>query len=394
MPVRNISTLHHSLLLLAALTFGHIDAANAQTWKEIRFGVEAEVPPFESRNAKGELVGLDIELGDALCAQMKVKCRWVDQPYAGNIAALKARRFDLIVGMTPTAKRKEQIDFTDVMYELSSRLVTRRGTDLQPTTASLKGKRVGVLRGTSREAFALAQWAPAGVQVDSFDLNAELIRSLQAGRIDATLQDTVEISHALLDTPDGRNFSFSGPAVTDPLLGSGIAMGVRKDDPELKAMLNRAIAALKANSVLRAITSRYLPAPSLSDATTPPSRAPLRYFGTEGGRPFSQAVRAGNMLYLSGILGDDANGKFAKGTAAQTTAIMDNIRTVLEENGSSLDRVVQCKVILADINDFADMNKVYSRYFPAGRFPARTTFQAARLVADAAVEIECMADVE
>jgi len=377
--------------LLVGMTTFYAHAAFAIS--EVRFGIEADVPPFESRNAKGELVGLNIELGNALCAQMDVRCVWVDQPYATNIAALKAKSFDVIMPMTATEKRRQQIDFTDAMYSLSSRLVAPKGVDLQPTATSLKGKRVGVLRGTSREAFALAKWAAAGVQIKSFGLNAELIDELLAGKIDATLQDSIEISEALLSKPEGRDFDFSGPEVTDPLLGSGVAMGVRKEDEKLKGMLNKALDTIKTNGTHQAIIARYLTAGTTTGLDKQEDGSLLQYIGSAEGRPFSQAVRAGNMLYLSGVLGDDASGKFPEGTAAQTTVIMNNIRTVLENNGSSLDRVVQCKVILADIKDFAAMNKVYSGYFSQGRFPARTTFEASNLVANAKIEIECMAYV-
>ncbi|MCT7085195.1 transporter substrate-binding domain-containing protein, partial [Salmonella enterica subsp. enterica serovar Oranienburg] len=86
------------------------------------------------------------------------------------------------------------------LYPFTTRLVARRTSGLLPTVRSLKGKRVGVLLGSNREAFARAQWAPKGVIVKSFWLNDELARSLVAGDIDATLQGTVEIREALLDT--------------------------------------------------------------------------------------------------------------------------------------------------------------------------------------------------
>lgn len=374
---------------VAVLFLGFLQSCHdaSQTQQVVRFGVEADVPPFESRNEKGELVGLDIDIGNALCAQMNARCEWVDQPYATNISALLENRFDAIMPMTPNDVRRQQIDFTDEMYPLSSQLVARKGSNLLPTAASLQGKRVGVLRGTSREAFSQARWASAGVNIVSFGLNSELIASLIAGDIDATLQNTIEIAEALLKKPEGSNFDFSGPTVTDPLLGSGVAMGVRKSDPGLKAKLNEALAAIKENGVLKEILARYLTSPTVSGSS-------LQYIGGDASLPFSQAVRAGNILYLSGILGNYDNGGFPEGTAAQTAVIMDKIRAVLERNGSSLDRVIQCKVILADIADFAEMNKVYASYFSPGRFPARTTFATSGLVANADIEIECMAYVE
>jgi ABC-type amino acid transport substrate-binding protein len=152
----------------------------------IRFGVEPLVPPFESRNAKGELVGLNIELGNALCAQLKRRCEWVDQSYATNLAALEAGRFDAIMPMSSTPARRKQIDFTDNLYPLETRLVARRDLALQPDLKVLQGRRIGVLAGTSREAYALARWAPHGVEVKTFKLNAQLIESLRKGEIDAS----------------------------------------------------------------------------------------------------------------------------------------------------------------------------------------------------------------
>lgn len=99
--------------------------------------------------------------------------------------------------------------------------------------AVLEGKCVGVLVGSNREAFALAQWAPKGVIVKGFWRNDELVRSLVAGDIDATLQGTVEIREALLDSAEGQDFDFL-QARGFEVLGSGVAIAVRKPDTALR----------------------------------------------------------------------------------------------------------------------------------------------------------------
>ncbi len=245
-------------LILFAGTGCAIAPAPEQAWGEIRFGVEADVPPFEYRNAQGKLAGLDIELGNALCAELHARCVWVEQPYATNIAALQAGSFDAIMPMTATPARRETVDFTQDLYALQSQLVVPRGVNLLPNPQSLKGERVGVLAGTSREAFAKVRWAPEGVTVRSFGLNTELIRSFQAGEIDATLQNTLEISEALLNTPEGVAFTFAGPAIVDEMLGAGVAIATRKTNPDLTAALNEALQRLKDNGKYAAITEPYL----------------------------------------------------------------------------------------------------------------------------------------
>jgi 2-iminobutanoate/2-iminopropanoate deaminase len=108
--------------------------------------------------------------------------------------------------------------------------------------------------------------------------------------------------------------------------------------------------------------------------------------------PYSQAVRAGNMLFASGQIPiDPATGEFvAGGIAEQTEQVMRNLTQVFAAAGANLDQVVKTTVFLADMNDFTAMNEVYGRYFGAYP-PARATVQAARLPRDAKVEIEAIA---
>ena len=108
--------------------------------------------------------------------------------------------------------------------------------------------------------------------------------------------------------------------------------------------------------------------------------------------PFSAAVRAGDLLFLSGQVAlDPASGKLVAGDiGAQTEQIFANISAVLEAAGKSFDDVMKTTVYLADMKDFAAMNTVYARYFHTP-YPARTTIQAAGLPLGAAVEIEVVA---
>lgn len=225
--------------------------------EEIRFAVVAQFPPFQSRNQQGQLVGLNIELGSALCQQLNVRCTWVDQVLVENFPALDARQFDAIMGIAPTPRRAQQVSFTHDLYPFTTRLVGRKASGLLPDVRSLKGKCVGVLLGSNREAFALSEWAPKGVRIKSYWLNDQLVRSLVAGDIDATLQGTVEIREALLDTADGQDFDFLGAAVTAPLLGNSVAIAVRKSDTTLRRELNGALEQLMHNGEYQRIILPY-----------------------------------------------------------------------------------------------------------------------------------------
>ena len=111
--------------------------------------------------------------------------------------------------------------------------------------------------------------------------------------------------------------------------------------------------------------------------------------------PFSEAVRVGHMLYLSGQLGfDPATSKLVEGgIAAETRKTLENIKAVLEKHGSSMAEVVKCNVFLADINEWAAMNEVYVTYFPTNP-PARSALGSSGIALGARTEIECMATVQ
>ena len=119
------------------------------------------------------------------------------------------------------------------------------------------------------------------------------------------------------------------------------------------------------------------------------------YYPLPGGTglPFSAAVRAGGMLYLSGQMGVDASVKLVPGgIEAETRKTMENIREVLERHGSSLDRVVKVTVMMADMAEWPAMNAIYVTYFPK-HLPARSAFGASALALGGRVEIECIAAV-
>ena len=110
--------------------------------------------------------------------------------------------------------------------------------------------------------------------------------------------------------------------------------------------------------------------------------------------PYSQAVKTGGLVFVSGQLPiDPATGAFAgEDIASQTRQSLNNVKAILEAAGYTCADVVKTTVLLAEISDFAAMNEVYATFFPAGSCPARSAFQVARLPKDALVEIEMIAE--
>jgi len=132
-------------------------------------------------------------------------------------------------------------------------------------------------------------------------------------------------------------------------------------------------------------------------AHAPPAAAPEIRFITptrDWPFPFSPAVRVGHMVYLSGQIGTRMeNGRpvlVPGGIEAETRQTLENIRAIVQESGSSMDRVVKCTVMMADMADWPRMNTIYASYFP-GPKPARSALGANGLALGARVEIECIA---
>ena len=107
--------------------------------------------------------------------------------------------------------------------------------------------------------------------------------------------------------------------------------------------------------------------------------------------PFSDAVRVGDTLYLSGQLGIGADGKLPEDIEAQTKQALDNIGAILKRAGLGYGDVFHCTAMLSDMKLWPDFNKVYVTYFPEGKRPARSAFGASGLALNALVELECQA---
>ena len=129
-----------------------------------------------------------------------------------------------------------------------------------------------------------------------------------------------------------------------------------------------------------------------------PDPTAAQYFGSDlayGPKlPFSEAVRVGNLLFLSGMVAvkPGTTQIVAGGIEAETRQALENIRAVLERHGSSMDRIAKCTVMLADIGEWSKMNAVYVTFF-AQHFPARSALGVSGLALGARVEIECLATV-
>jgi histidine transport system substrate-binding protein len=175
-----------ALSLSLALALSSVSTVFAAIPQKVRIGTDPTYAPFESKNAQGELVGFDIDLAKELCKRINTQCTFIENPLDALIPSLKAKKIDAIMSsLSITEKRQQEIAFTDKLYAADSRLVVKKGSDITPDLAKLKGKRVGVLQGTTQETYGNEHWAPKGIEIVSYQGQDNIYSDLTAGRIDA-----------------------------------------------------------------------------------------------------------------------------------------------------------------------------------------------------------------
>lgn len=252
--------------LLCAVLALHAGASFAKDWNEIRLASEGAYPPFNLIASDGSLQGFDIDIGNALCDELKAKCTWVKQEWDGMIPALVSRKFDAIIAsMSITDERKSKVDFTEKYYASPLALIAKKGSPLRPDLQSLKGRKVGVQRGTVSDNFATKYWDGKGMQIVRYAKQDEAYVDLRAGRLDAAFSDYLEAYGGFLTKPEGEGYDVAGErlfgktAEEKAMIGEGIGIAVRKRDKELTAKLNQALAAIRANGKYDAIQKKYFP---------------------------------------------------------------------------------------------------------------------------------------
>jgi len=246
------------LLIIGALALVSLQAF-AQKAGVMRFGVETGYAPMEMKLPNGQLTGFDIDLGEAICAQMGVKCEWVENPFDSMIPALQAKKFDgILSAFSITEKRKEQVAFTDKLYNTPPSLVVKKDSGLKATAESLAGKRIGVQQGSTYETFTKNHWAPQGVTVVTYQTTDLARADLKNGRLDGVADNSVVLQDNFLSKPEGAAFTFAQPFLSDPAIFSkGTAIGLRKEDTELVQKINKAIAEIRKNGTYDRLARKY-----------------------------------------------------------------------------------------------------------------------------------------
>jgi arginine/ornithine transport system substrate-binding protein len=248
-------------LLLGAMVMAASFGATAKEWKEIRVAIDPTYKPFTYKTADGKPTGFDVRIAQALCDKVKAKCTFVEQQWDAMIPGLMAKKYDTIISsMSVTEERLRQVDFTSKYYNTPSKIVVSKSIKTDGTPASLKGKKIGVLKGSTQEKYAKGELAPAGVTVVGYDAQDQVYLDIKAGRLDGTVADVVEVQGGFLDTADGKNHVFVGQALRmKKYFGEGVGVAMRKSDKDLKIALDKAIKEIRTDGTWKKIADEFVP---------------------------------------------------------------------------------------------------------------------------------------
>lgn len=240
-------------------------AAGAASAEPLRIATEGTYPPFNFVDQSGKVQGFDVDIANALCAEMKVDCTIETFAWDGMIPGLNSGKFDAIIAsMSITPKREEAVSFTQPYYQVGAALVAAKGSDIMPTPEALAGKTVGVQRASSYGQLLAAKFPDAKLR--EYDKNDEHNLDLAAGRIDAVMAQRIYMMN-WLEKPESADFEMKGEALKDSAyIGRGAGIALRKSDTELLAKFDAALAAIKSNGTYAEINAKYFPFSILPDS--------------------------------------------------------------------------------------------------------------------------------
>ena len=246
-----------TLALSATALVLSMGVASAQDAMKLKIGTEGAYPPFNNLTADGKLEGFDIDIANALCAEMKAECEFVTQDWDGIIPALEAKKFDAIIAsMSITEERKQKVDFTKKYYNTPPAIaVPKDSTIADVSPEALKGKTIGAQGSTIHQNYAELTYKDSTVK--SYPTAEEYKLDLANGRIDAATDDSVVLGE-WLKSEEGACCKMLGTLKSDPKIhGEGAGIAVRKGETELVEKLNAAIDAIRANGKYKEIQDKY-----------------------------------------------------------------------------------------------------------------------------------------
>ena len=249
-----------SLAMLAAIWLGPpaVSQAFAKDWQSLRIASEGSRPPYNFLDVNGELAGFEIDLGRELCLRAKLACMFVAQDWDGMIPRLNAHHYDAIMAaMEITDERRAEIDFTKPYVRMPSAFMAARQRQIRdPSPEGLAGRVIGVEADGPHQAYLEEHYKTS--EIRAFATLEEAVLDLSEGRIDVAFGDKDAIMDFLKTRREASCCKYLADVARDAaFFGDGIGIGLRKEDGDLKGILEKALDEVVADGTFAAIRSKY-----------------------------------------------------------------------------------------------------------------------------------------
>jgi len=234
----------------------------ASTGDVLRIGTEGAYAPFNYTNADGTLGGFDVEIANALCADMQVTCEIVAQDWDGIIPGLKAGKYDAIVAaMSVTPERSQQVSFTDPYFSNALVFLAKKDSSFDPSNNSdIDSHSIAAQRSTISSQWLEDTYPKADMKL--YDTLSNAFLDLGSNRVDAMISDKLPAIE-WLSSNAGSKYALKGDEID---INDNFAIAVRPGDP-LQAKINQSLANIKANGTYDKINQKYFAVPASATST-------------------------------------------------------------------------------------------------------------------------------
>lgn len=241
--------------------------ADATEGNVLRIGTEGAYAPFNYTNADGTLGGFDIEIANAICADMQVTCEIVAQDWDGIIPGLKAGKYDAIVAaMSVTPERAQQVAFTDPYFSNALVFLAKKDSTFDPAKVTdINAHSIAAQRSTISSQWLENTYPKADMKL--YDTLSNAFLDLGAGRVDAMISDKLPAIEWLSST-SGNNYVLKGAEID---INDNFAIAVRPNDEALQAKINTSLSNIKANGTYDKINQKYFAVPASATLTEAPA---------------------------------------------------------------------------------------------------------------------------
>lgn len=243
-------------------------ASASENGDVLRIGTEGAYAPFNYTNADGTLGGFDVDMANAICADMQVTCEITAQDWDGIIPGLKAGKYDAIVAaMSITPERAQQVSFTDPYFSNTLVFLAKQDSSFDLTDRSdIDAHSIAAQRSTISSQWLEGEYPKANMKL--YDTLSNAFLDLGSGRVDAMISDKVPALE-WLSSPSGSDYRIKGNEID---INDNFAIAVRPGD-ELQAKINQSLTNLKANGTYDKLNQKYFAVPTQATIDSEPVTA-------------------------------------------------------------------------------------------------------------------------